>query len=297
MEHELIRAAGAVLWRRLSDELLQIALIHRPRYNDWSFPKGKAEENESDISCAYREVLEETGYVSQFGPELGNVNYEVDGKKKVVKYWAAQAIGNPIHPIDLGEVDQLIWVTLDDAKKKLTLESDQKILESFQSFGSDSYPLILLRHAKAISREEWQSDDGDRPLAHIGQMQAKRFLSKIHPYEIKEIYTSDAVRCYESIEPIARALSINPVFSPALSEYSFIKDKKSWHQSITEIMENEIATLVCSHNPVIPEIVKKLIGKKNFNELNHELLPGEAWILHHKDGEVVAIDWVSAPAI
>jgi len=297
LEHELIRAAGAVLWRRLSDELLQIALIHRPRYNDWSFPKGKAEENESDISCAYREVLEETGYVSQFGPELGNVNYEVDGKKKVVKYWAAQAIGNPIHPIDLGEVDQLIWVTLDDAKKKLTLESDQKILESFQSFGSDSYPLILLRHAKAISREEWQSDDGDRPLAHIGQMQAKRFLSKIHPYEIKEIYTSDAVRCYESIEPIARALSINPVFSPALSEYSFIKDKKSWHQSITEIMENEIATLVCSHNPVIPEIVKKLIGKKNFNELNHELLPGEAWILHHKDGEVVAIDWVSAPTI
>ena len=297
MEHELIRAAGAVLWRRLSDELLQIALIHRPRYNDWSFPKGKAEENESDISCAYREVLEETGYVSQFGPELGSVNYEVDGKKKVVKYWAAQAIGNPIHPIDLGEVDQLIWVNLDDAKKKLTLESDQKILESFQSFGSDSYPLILLRHAKAISREEWQSDDGDRPLAHIGQMQAKRFLSKIHPYEIKEIYTSDAVRCYESIEPIARALSINPVFSPALSEYSFIKDKKSWHQSITEIMENEIATLVCSHNPVIPEIVKKLIGKKNFNELNHELLPGEAWILHHKDGEVVAIDWVSAPTI
>ena len=297
MEHELIRAAGAVLWRRLSDELLQIALIHRPRYNDWSFPKGKAEENESDISCAYREVLEETGYVSQFGPELGNVNYEVDGKKKVVKYWAAQAIGNPIHPIDLGEVDQLIWVTLDDAKKKLTLESDQKILESFQSFGSDSYPLILLRHAKAISREEWQSDDGDRPLAHIGQLQAKRFLSKIHPYEIKEIYTSDAVRCYESIEPIARALSINPVFSPALSEYSFIKDKKSWYQSITEIMENEIATLVCSHNPVIPEIVKKLIGKKNFNELNHELLPGEAWILHHKDGEVVAIDWVSAPTI
>ena len=62
-------------------------------------------------------------------------------------------------------------------------------------------------------------------------------------------------------------------------------------------MENEIATLVCSHNPVIPEIVKKLIGKKNFNELNHELLPGEAWILHHKDGEVVAIDWVSAPTI
>lgn len=297
MEQELIRAAGAVLWRRLSDELLQIALIHRPRYDDWSFPKGKAEEGESDISCAYREVLEETGYVSQFGPELGDISYEVDGQKKVVKYWAAQAIGNPAQVMDIEEVDQLIWVTLEDAKAKITLQSDQKILESFQRFGADSYPLILLRHAKAVSRQEWESDDGDRPLAHIGQIQANGFLSKMLPYEIREIFTSDAVRCYESIEPIARALSINPVFSPALSEYAFLKDKKSWYQLITDIIENESPTLVCSHNPVIPEIVKKLIGKKNFRELDHDLLPGEAWILHLKDGEVIAIDWFSAPLI
>lgn len=297
MDQEFIRAAGAVLWRRLSDELLQIALIHRPRYDDWSFPKGKAEEGESDINCAYREVLEETGYETLFGPELADIKYEVDGVTKVVKYWSAQAIGNPSHIMDSDEVDQLIWVTLEDAKNKLTLESDRKILENFSRFGADTYPLILLRHAKAIAREEWESDDGDRPLAHVGQMQAKRFLSKLLPFAIGEIYTSDAVRCYESIEPIARSLSLNPIFSPSLSEYAFNKDKKSWNQLIADILENDSSTLVCSHNPVIPEIVKKLIGKKNFKELDHELLPGEAWVLHHKEGEVIAIDWIAAPAV
>ncbi len=297
MDQEFIRAAGAVLWRRLSDELLQIALIHRPRYDDWSFPKGKAEEGESDINCAYREVLEETGYETLFGPELADIKYEVDGVTKVVKYWSAQAIGNPSHIMDSDEVDQLIWVTLEDAKNKLTLESDRKILENFSRFGADTYPLILLRHAKAIAREEWESDDGDRPLAHVGQMQAKRFLSKLFPFAIGEIYTSDAVRCYESIEPIARSLSLNPIFSPSLSEYAFNKDKKSWNQLIADILENDSSALVCSHNPVIPEIVKKLIGKKNFKELDHELLPGEAWVLHHKEGEVIAIDWIAAPAV
>jgi phosphohistidine phosphatase SixA/8-oxo-dGTP pyrophosphatase MutT (NUDIX family) len=294
---EIIRAAGAVLWRRLSDELIQIALIHRPRYDDWSFPKGKAEEGEIDIACAYREVLEETGYESVFGPELGQIQYEFDGATKIVKYWSAQAIGNPSNIMDSNEVDQLIWVTLDDAKNKLSMDSDKEILKNFESFGSDSFPLILLRHAKAVAREEWDSDDGDRPLAHTGQIQAKRFLPGFLPFAISEIYTSDAVRCYESIEPIARSLKINPIFSSTLSEYEFHKDKKAWSSLVKEILENDSSALVCSHNPVIPEILKKLIGKKNFKELDHELLPGESWVLHHRDGEIIAIDWVSAPIV
>lgn len=297
MTQEIIQAAGAVLWRRLSDDLLQIALIHRPRYNDWSFPKGKQEEGETAITCAYREVLEETGYESLFGPDLGEIHYDVEGVRKRVRYWAAEAIGNPISVLDIKEVDQLIWVTLEDAKSKLTSDSDRIILENFRLFGADTHPLILLRHAKAISREDWDSDDGDRPLAQSGQLQSKRFHSQFLPFGIEEIHTSDAVRCYESIEQLARSLSINPIFSPQLSEYSFQKDPKSWKTTISDIIENEITTLVCSHNPVIPEIVKHLIGKKSLKKLDHDLLPGEAWILHLKDAEVIAIDWVPAPII
>jgi 8-oxo-dGTP diphosphatase len=86
VESQVIQAAGAVLWRRLSDELIQVALIHRPRYDDWSFPKGKVEAGESEISCAFREVLEETGYETVFGPELCRVEYQVNQSTKTVRY-------------------------------------------------------------------------------------------------------------------------------------------------------------------------------------------------------------------
>ena len=74
---DVIQAAGAVLWRRLSDELVQVALIHRPRYDDWSLPKGKVDPGESHIQAAYREVLEETGVKAIFGPEVRRLNHSV----------------------------------------------------------------------------------------------------------------------------------------------------------------------------------------------------------------------------
>jgi 8-oxo-dGTP diphosphatase len=250
---DVIQAAGAVLWRRLSDELVQVALIHRPRYDDWSFPKGKVEQGETEIACAFREVFEETGFETIFGPELCTVEYQVGESLKTVRYWSAQAIGESTGALDVTEVDQLIWVTVSDAYSKLSRQGDQEVLKNFEKFGFDTTPLILLRHGKAIAREEWEGDDGDRPLAQLGQLQAKRMLSTYVPYGITEIHTSDAVRCYETVAPMAR------------------------------------------HNPVLPGIVAKLIGKKSFKELDHGLLPGESWILHHRDGEIIAIDWMSAP--
>lgn len=294
---EVIQAAGAVLWRRLSEDLLQVALIHRPRYDDWSFPKGKVEAGEAEISCAHREVLEETGYDAVFGPELCKIQYEVGEDLKTVRYWSAQAIGEPSAVHDTEEVDRLIWVTVSDAYTKLSRKGDQEVLKNFEKFGADTTPLILLRHGKAIAREEWEGDDGDRPLAQLGQQQAKRMHAIYLPFAVSEIHSSDAVRCYETVSPIARALSLNLVYWSELSEYAFEKDKKAAINVVNDIIESEARAIVCGHNPVIPGIVAKFIGKKNFKELDHGLLPGEAWILHHRDGEVVAIDWVQAPAV
>jgi 8-oxo-dGTP diphosphatase len=130
----VIQAAGAVLWRRLSDELVQVALIHRPRYDDWSFPKGKVEAGESEISCAFREVLEETGYESIFGPELCKISYLVGETTKTVRYWSAQALGEAKGVMDPEEVDQLIWVTIADAYDKLSSECDKEVLVNFEKF-------------------------------------------------------------------------------------------------------------------------------------------------------------------
>lgn len=290
-----ILAAGAVLWRRLSDDLVQVALIHRPRYDDWSFPKGKVEVGESDIACAHREVMEETGFQSLFGPELKTTQYLVGEDEKVVRYWSAEAIGESSGAHDVTEVDQIIWVTVEDAYQKLTRVGDREVLKSFESFGVDTIPLILLRHGKAIAREEWEGDDGDRPLAQLGQQQAKRMLSLYLPFGVTEIHTSDAVRCYETVVPMARSSNLNIIYWSELSEYAFEKDKKASLKVVQEIIEGEARAIVCGHNPVLPGMVAKLIGKKSFKAFDRGLLPGEAWILHHRDGEVIAIDWLQAP--
>jgi len=294
---EIIQAAGAVLWRRNKAKEIEIALIHRPRYDDWSLPKGKLEVSESHIACAYREVLEETGVTAIFGPEIGQAIYKVEEGQKVVRYWSAQASETPYGHPDPAEIDQIEWLSPSAAKKKLTLKDDSRIVDFFLEFGPDTTSLIMLRHAKAVKREDWNGDDGDRPLDVIGQRQAKRLLSSFLPYFIKEVHSSDAMRCLETVGPLVRVLEIQVVVAQNLSEYGYAREKEFAHEFVQELVDQNVSTLICSHNPIIPNLIKKLIGKKNFKELDGRLNPCDAWVLHHRDGEIVAIDWVEAPSI
>ena len=120
-------------------------------------------------------------------------------------------------------------------------------------------------------------------------------LSLYLPYGIQEIHSSDAQRCIETIEPISRSLSINPIYSADLSEHGFAKDKEAPLDYAQDLMDQGKSAIVCSHNPILPKLLKKLIGKKNFKQLDQKLEPGEAWVLHYRDGEIIAIDWVEAP--
>ena len=189
-----IQAAGAVVWRKNKDKT-EIAIIHRPKYDDWSFPKGKLEIGETLIACAHREVFEETNIQTEFGPFLGDIEYLTPDGKKQVSFWAAKAITHKDFTPN-SEVDQLKWVEVKKVKELLTLETDKKILAQFIKLDFDTKPFILLRHAKAVTRDEWQGDDDDRPLDSLGQNQAKRLLSIYQVYNIEQIHTSDAVRCY-----------------------------------------------------------------------------------------------------
>jgi 8-oxo-dGTP pyrophosphatase MutT (NUDIX family) len=143
----LIQAAGAVLWRKIESGDLEIAIVHRPKYDDWSLPKGKVEAGESHISAGYREIQEETGYESIFGPEIGTVVYKLEGAPKEVRFWSARATEMTGHPDPL-EVDQVEWLAPKKAKEKLTNKDDRAIVDYFLEFGSDTFPIILLRHAK-----------------------------------------------------------------------------------------------------------------------------------------------------
>ena len=292
----LIQAAGAVLWRKSDISQLEIAVIHRPRYDDWSLPKGKVESGESHISAGYREIQEETGYESTFGPEIGTVVYKLEGAPKEVRYWAAAATIKTGTP-NPQEVDEVLWLAPKKAKEKLTNKDDRAIIDFSLDFGADTFPIILLRHAKALKRTEWDGDDGDRPLEHRGQLQAKRLLPIYLPYGISEVHTSDALRCIETIDLMTRLIEKTAIFSADLSEYGYAKDREAPLDYVQDLMNRGISAIVCSHNPIIPKVVKKLVGKKYFKSMDRELEPAQAIVLHCRAGEVIACDWIDEPII
>ena len=296
LETPLIQAAGAVLWRKSDISQLEIAVIHRPKYDDWSLPKGKVESGESHISAGYREIQEETGYESTFGPEIGTVVYKLEGAPKEVRYWAAAATLKTGTP-NPQEVDEVLWLTPDKAKEKLSNKDDRAIVDYFLDFGADTFPIILLRHAKALKRTEWDGDDGDRPLEHRGQLQAKRLLPIYLPYGISEVHTSDALRCIETIDLMARLIEKTAIFSADLSEYGYAKDKEAPLDYVQDLMDRGVSAIVCSHNPIIPKVVQKLVGKKYFKSMHRELEPAQAIVLHCRAGEVIACDWIDEPIL
>lgn len=125
----LVRAAGGVVVRWREDGRLEVLLVHRPAYDDWSLPKGKVHEGESDEECALREVKEETGLRCELGPEVDSSSY-VDGKgrPKVVRYWLMRPAAGTAEPY--AEIDEVQWATLDDARAELTYDRDRAVLAS-----------------------------------------------------------------------------------------------------------------------------------------------------------------------
>jgi 8-oxo-dGTP diphosphatase len=296
MDTQKIQAAGAVLWRESDDDVIEVALIHRPKYMDWSLPKGKLNRGESHIAAAFREVLEETGYKSKFGPFLGVVKYTSDDVAKEVYFWSAKSYKLPETSPSADEVDELRWVAPIEAKNLLTNQSDKEIIDKFLEIGAKTQTLILLRHAKALSRDEWEKDDEDRPLDQTGQIQAKNLPQYFIPFMLDQICSSDAMRCAETVLPLSQAIGRPITYVSDLSEYAFYKNKSAAYDYIKELIESEGTHLVCSHNPILSKIAEKLIGKKSFKSLKTELAPGDAIVIHFRDGDAVALDWINAPS-
>jgi 8-oxo-dGTP diphosphatase len=291
-----IQAAGAIVWRRNESDAIEIALVHRPKYNDWSIPKGKVEGEESLIACAYREVVEETGFAVRFGQRIGSAHYEVNGLRKTVTYWSARLLREQGKP-NPEEVDEVRWMSCEEAKERLVRDSDRHIVETFQSIEPDTKPLILLRHAKAIERNDWAGEDTDRPLSSLGERQSKRLLMNFLPFAVEEIHSSSAVRCYESITPMARGLNVDFFFTDSLSEEVFYKNNERPVKYIQRLLVNDYTTLVCSHNPILPAIASSFVDKFGIEVPVTKLEPGDAWVAHHVEREVVAIDFLPAPRV
>jgi 8-oxo-dGTP diphosphatase len=126
----LVRAAGGVVWRSAPSGEAELLVVHRPKYDDWTFPKGKNEPDEDDIACALREVEEETGFRCTLGPELAATQYvDRKGRPKEVRYWVMTVEDGAFTPTE--EVDELRWVSPQQARWLLSYDRDRDVLETF----------------------------------------------------------------------------------------------------------------------------------------------------------------------
>ena len=295
----VIQAAGTIPWRKNEIGEIEVAIVHRPRYNDWSFPKGKLDRGEEIIACAHRETMEETGFDTKLGVFIGDTEYFTPDGLKKVSYWAAQLKDQNQEFRANNEVDQLQWVEIDTAEEKLTRVGDRDILAKFADAPIDTSPLILLRHAKALVRSEWPGDDDDRPLEGVGQIQAQRALSVFQVYGLSQIHTSDAIRCYDTVAGMARGLGLDLAVSHDLSETTFKKNKEKaldyGKELARQVGEDKSPILVCGHNPILPRMLEKITKKSDLDLPENKLQPADAWVLHIRKKKVLQIDLLLAP--
>lgn len=291
----IVYAAGAVLWRPGSSANpgVEIAVIHRPRYDDWSLPKGKVDPGETAAVAAVREVFEETGQHSNLGRRLVTVSYPIDLGVKKVYYWAARSTGGEFTPGK--EVDELVWLPVADAMKKLDYAQDRKVLRQFAEQPADTQTVLVVRHGTAGSRSRYSGDDTKRPLDKRGRAQAEALVPQLLAFGPTDVYAADRVRCHQTVEPLAAELGVPIHDEPALTEEAYAKNPKRGRQRVLRIAAQGGTPVICSQGKVIPDLVARWCerdGVRPDRSRNHK---GSTWVLSLSAGKLTAADHIGGP--
>jgi 8-oxo-dGTP diphosphatase len=290
-----IKAAGAVLWRRTPGGGFEVALIHRPRYDDWSLPKGKVDSGETPIVAAVREVAEETGSAARLGRHLATVSYPVAGRVKQVDYWAAEAIDDrqPFVPND--EADQLMWLPAERAAGRLSYPIDRDVVAEFRRLPADTRTVLLVRHAKAGSRERYRGDDRLRPLDSEGVAQAAALVPNLLAFGAREVHAADPVRCVRTVTPLAQTLGVTVVLEPVLSESGYPADPEGAEDRVRKIAAHGDGQVICSQGKVIPGLLRALAERDGMTlppAGSRDNRKGSFWVLSTHEGQFLAADYV-----
>lgn len=249
-----VLAAGALVWR-LKNNKLQVLVVHRPRYDDWSFPKGKAEPGESMVLTAIREVAEETGRQIVLGRYLGKARRRlVSGRKKRTLYWAAQVLPEAgpgeglraaVKPASKREIDKVRWWKVKKAARKLTHADDKRLLarlvDWYESGQLQVHSLVLVRHAKAVSRATWGygiNSEITRPLVMgRGQAQARDVAALLSAYGVGELVSSPWRRCVDTLAPYAHGCGLDLRSDEAFTEVSALMAPELMQASFRDLLE------------------------------------------------------------
>ena len=287
-----VLAAGGVLWR---DEAgtTEVAVVHRPRYDDWSLPKGKLDPGETEAVAAVREIGEETGYAAELGRRLTTVSYPVAHGTKKVRFWAARAIGGEFVAND--EVDELLWLPVPAAMKRLDYPLDRKVLRRFAKAPADTRTVLVVRHGVAGSKSRYKGDDRERPLDKKGRAQAESLVGLLLAFGATDLYAAPRVRCAQTLEPLAEELGVTIADEPTLTEEDYASDPEAGRHRLTDIASSDGTPVVCTQGKVIPDLIAWWCARDGVKPDKSRNRKGSVWVLSLADGVLVAADHIGSP--
>ncbi|GAA4850577.1 NUDIX hydrolase [Luteimicrobium xylanilyticum] len=316
----LIEAAGALVWRERHHQL-QVLLVHRPRYDDWSWPKGKVDPGESRATTAVREVQEETGLAVVLGQPLPGLQYLVpDGRVKRVHYWAAQTASDadgpalrarhPVAPVDKHEIDHKEWLGVEEAARRLTRTADRQplvaLLDAHAHGRLSTHAVVVARHGSAVQRAQWAGKEHARPITPTGWAQAAALVPVLAAYGVRDVVTSRWTRCAQTVAPYADASGLETRRHGRLTEAQHERSPARVAATVRELLEAEETSVLCTHRPVLPTVLDVLsehTGRNVADALPRKdpyLEPGEALVAHvgltSKGPRVVAAETIT-PAL
>ena len=291
----MVRAAGCAVWRRADGGALETALVHRPRYDDWSLPKGKPDSGEHLLETAVREVAEETGLDVVVGRRSVRTCYDVAGVDgapvpKEVDYWTAQWTGGDFVAND--EADDLRWLPLDAAAALCSHEHDRAVLADLERADLPRMPtLLLVRHGHAGSRSDWDGPDDLRPLDARGRAEARRLAEVLPLFGPREVFTAPPVRCKDTVAPLAEHLGVDLRPMPELGEYGFAADPEAGLATVERLLAPRTdagVTVVCSQGGAIPNVLMALGVRWEDSRAYPPAAKGSVWVLGGGPGALSA---------
>ena len=291
-DRPVVAAAGGAVWRPGTDGGVETAVVHRPKYDDWSLPKGKLDRGEHALAAAVREVREETGLAVRAGRRTLRTCYPVAEGTKRVDYWVMRAADGRFTPNS--EVDQLRWLPPDDAARLLTHDDAREVVADLARENVPRMPSVLMvRHASAGDRTDWDGPDELRPLDGKGRRQAQRLAEVLPLFGPTAILSALPTRCTETVRPLAERLGQEVLPLPAVGEEEFADDPQAAISAMEQLLQSGRTpgvTVVCSQGGAIPSMLMAL-GVRWADapaRLHPPAAKGSVWALGGCPGRLVA---------
>jgi 8-oxo-dGTP pyrophosphatase MutT (NUDIX family)/phosphohistidine phosphatase SixA len=272
-----IYAAGILCWREKGSDI-EVLLVHREYYSDWSFPKGKQDPGELLPETAVREVYEEAGLKVKLGRKLSIIRYLVGDEEKEVHYWASKVPSKATKKQKFKaneEIAKIEWLSSKKALTLLSYDHDRQLLIEALEFHSkkelETRALIVLRHAKATQRSDWKGEEAKRPLLSEGQKHAKALIPVLAAYGPKVLVTSPWKRCRDTVAPYAKWAKKTLVERGQLTERSTKRSPLSTKKVVRHLLGESKSGLICTHRPALPSVLEPLASTAS-KDLNQQVL-------------------------